>query len=173
MNKSKNKGRLFWITGISGAGKTTLGKKIKNKIELHYGPTLLINGDDLRNIFKLEGYSYNERLNIGYMYLNFLKLITSQNINVIFTVVGLFDKLRKQNRKLFKNYHEIFIDADINKVIKIKKKDTYKNKKNIWGVDIKPQFPKKPHIKINNNFSKDLNQLSKMLINEILRKVKK
>ena len=37
MNKSKNKGRLFWITGISGAGKTTLGKKIKNKIELHYG----------------------------------------------------------------------------------------------------------------------------------------
>ena len=34
MNKSKNKGRLFWITGISGAGKTTLGKKIKNKIEL-------------------------------------------------------------------------------------------------------------------------------------------
>ena len=90
------------ITGISGAGKTTLGKKIKNKIELHYGLTLLINGDDLRNIFKLEGYSYNERLNIGYMYLNFLKLITSQNINVIFTVVGLFDKLRKQNRKLFK-----------------------------------------------------------------------
>ena len=54
MNKSKNKGRLFWITGISGAGKTTLGKKIKNKIELNKIQTFLLNCDYLRNILYLD-----------------------------------------------------------------------------------------------------------------------
>lgn len=172
MNKSNKVGRLFWITGISGAGKTTLGKKIKRKIEIQYGPTVLINGDDLRSIFKLNGYSHSQRLNIGYMYSNFLKLIVSQKINVIFTVVGLFDELRNWNKKHFKNYYEIFIDADLKKIIKKKKKKTYKLKKNIWGIDIKPQFPKKPLVKIKNNFSKNLDELSEILLKEIFKNVK-
>ena len=28
---NKNKGILFWITGLSGSGKTTISKKIKKK----------------------------------------------------------------------------------------------------------------------------------------------
>ena len=28
---NKNKGILFWITGLSGSGKTTIAKKIKKK----------------------------------------------------------------------------------------------------------------------------------------------
>ena len=172
MNKSNKVGRLFWITGISGAGKTTLGKKIKKEIQDRYGPTVLINGDDLRNIFKLNGYSHSQRLDIGYMYSNFLKLIISQKINVIFTVVGLFDVLRRWNKKHFKNYHEIFIDDDLKKIIKNNKKKTYKYEKNVWGIDIKPQFPKKPMIKIKNNFSRNLDNLSKVLLKEIFKNIK-
>ena len=41
--------------------------------------------------------------------------------------------------------------------------------KNVWGKDIKAEFPKKPHIKIFNNFKSDLNKISK----EILRKIDK
>ena len=33
----KNKGILFWITGLSGSGKTSIAKKLKNKIESKYG----------------------------------------------------------------------------------------------------------------------------------------
>ena len=33
----KNKGIVFWITGLSGSGKTTIGKKIKTKIIKNYG----------------------------------------------------------------------------------------------------------------------------------------
>ena len=48
---NKDKGILFWITGLSGSGKTTLGKAIHRDINKLYGPTLMISGDDLRNIF--------------------------------------------------------------------------------------------------------------------------
>ena len=39
-------------------------------------------------------------------------------------------------------------------------------KKNIWGVDIKPEFPRRPHI-IKNDFSKSLAGLSKELESKI------
>jgi adenylylsulfate kinase-like enzyme len=54
--KNNNKGILFWITGISGSGKTILANKIKREIIRNYGPTLIISGDDIRKIFKLNKY---------------------------------------------------------------------------------------------------------------------
>ena len=48
---NKKKGKLFWITGLSGSGKTSIAEKIKLKISKNYGPTLTISGDDLRKLF--------------------------------------------------------------------------------------------------------------------------
>ena len=50
--RNKKKGILFWITGLSGSGKTSIAKKIKKKITYLYGPTLELSGDNLRKIFK-------------------------------------------------------------------------------------------------------------------------
>jgi len=40
--KRKIKGILFWITGLSGSGKTQIAEKIKNQISKIYGPTIFI-----------------------------------------------------------------------------------------------------------------------------------
>ena len=53
----KNNGILFWITGLSGSGKTTIAEKIKGEISKKYGQTLTISGDDLRKNFG-EGTTY-------------------------------------------------------------------------------------------------------------------
>lgn len=169
--KNSKKGILFWITGFSGAGKTSIANQIKKKIEKEFGPTLVINGDDLRRLFDLNNYDQNKRLVYGRYYCNFLKLITDQKINVIFTVVGMFDELRKWNRKNIKNYLEIYIKTNIKKIIKIaKKKKIYKeaNFKNIVGLNIKPELPKYPDITINNDFKKNINSLSSELLKKIL-----
>ena len=80
----------------------------------------------------------------------------------------MMDKLRNWNRKNQKNYVEIFIKSDLKKIIKAKRKKLYHKKiSKIVGIDIKPQFPKKPHIKIVNNFDKDINFLAK----EVIRKI--
>ena len=61
-------------------------------------------------------------LNLGKKYTLLAKHITDQNINVIFAVVGLFDELRKYNRKIINNYIEIYIQADLDRIIKSNKK---------------------------------------------------
>ena len=165
----KKKGILFWITGLSGCGKTTLGKAIHKDIINLYGPTIMISGDNLRKIFKLSGHSKNERLKITKSYCNFLKYITDQNINVIFAVVGLFDEPRKWNRKNITNYLEIYIKSDIKKIIKLGKKRIYhkKNTKNIVGVDLRPEFPKTPNIIFTNSFKLSKEKMSKIIIKKI------
>ena len=165
----KSKGILFWITGLSGSGKSTIAKKIKSRIIKKYGPTIVINGDNLRKIFKLFKYSKKERLKNGLNFGNFCKFLTDQKLNVIFAVVGMFDKIRNNNKNKIKNYIEIYIKSDLKKIIKAGKKNLYKQKniKNLIGKDIKPEFPKKPHIVVTNNFKKDLNELSNLLLNKI------
>lgn len=166
--KNKKKGILFWITGLSGAGKTSIAKAIKQDIIKKYGPTLLINGDDLRKIFNFNKYDKNSRLEYGIMFHKFAKFITDQNINLIFAVVGLFHKLRTLNKKKIDNYVEIFLKADIRKIKRKKKKKIYFNKnKQIVGLSIKPEFPKKPDIIITNDFKKNINFLSKHLLKKL------
>tara|TARA_B100000315_G_C14541045_1_gene570889 strand:+ start:1084 stop:1617 length:534 start_codon:yes stop_codon:yes gene_type:complete len=165
---NKKKGILFWITGLSGSGKTLLAKKIKKDIKYLYGPTLVISGDDVRNIFSLKGYTYRERLHTVKKYCKLVKFLTSQKINVIFAVIGMMDQIRKWNKKNIDNYIEIYVKSQIEKIIKQKRKKIYFSpKKNIVGLDIKPEFPKNPDIIITNNFKNDLNELSKILIKKI------
>jgi adenylylsulfate kinase len=165
---NKNKGILFWITGLSGSGKTAIAKKIYKKISHLYGPTIEISGDDFRKIFRLNKYTKKARIEYLPKYLHFCKLITDQKINLIFNLIGMYNRARRWNRKNIDNYVEIYIKADIHKIIKLKRKATYlKNKKNIVGLDIKPEFPKKPNIVIKNDFNKSTDKLAKELLSKI------
>ena len=168
INRKKNKGILFWITGISGSGKTTVAKLIKPEISKLFGPVLLISGDKLRKIFNLKGYSEKKRLIIARQYCKFCKLVTDQNINLILSVIALKNELREWNRKNINNYIEIYIKID-KSFAKQNKKRIYNLKKNVVDVDIKPEFPKSPDILVKNQKKKNINDLS----NIVLKKIKK
>ena len=168
---NKKKGILFWITGLSGSGKTVVSRKIYKEIKKRYGKTFYINGDDLRKIFKFNGYSYKERVKIGSMYVRLFKKITDQNINVLFAGAVLIEKVRKWNRKNIDNYFEIFIKTDIKKIIKKNIKKLYQKKINVYGIDIKTDFPKKPNIILNNDFTKNVDELANELILKIEKKI--
>ena len=168
MKIKKEHGIVFWITGISGSGKSTFSRKIYPFIKKKFGPTIILSGDNLRKIFKLNKYDKNYRMQVGKKYTKFLKLIISNKVNVLFSVVGLFHELHKYNRKHLKNYIEIVIDVNFKKTELRKQKFFYKNKaNNVWGRDIKPEYPKNPHIVLKNDFKKNKKFLSIELIKKI------
>ena len=143
---------LVEIIGI-GSVPIFVSIMIDSQIIKNYGPTILFSGDDIRAIFNLKGYSYKDRFETVMKYCKLTKSITSQNINVIFAVIGMVNSVRKQNRKIFKNYVEIFIKANLQKLkIKNKKKLYIGSCKNVVGKDIKPEFPLNPDITIYNDF---------------------
>ena len=164
----KKYGIVFWITGISGSGKSTFSRKIYPFIKKKFGPTIILSGDNLRKIFKLNKYDKSYRMQVGKQYTKLLRIIIANKMNVLFSVVGLFHELHKYNRKKLKNYVEILIDANYKKTELRKQKFFYKNKiNNVWGRDIKPEYPKNPHIILKNNFQNNINFLSVKLKNKI------
>ena len=167
--RNKDKGILFFITGLSGAGKTSITRKIIKEISQLYGPTLEISGNSFRNIFEFNKFTKKSRREYRDSYLLFARLLTDQKINLIYNMIGMYKSFRTRIKKI-DNYVEIYIKADIHKIIKFKKKATYlKNKKNIVGLDIKAEFPTNPHITINNDFNRKTDALAK----ELLIKLKK
>jgi len=169
LKKNHNKGVLFGILGLSGSGKTTIARKIKKDIAHLYGPTLLVSGDNLRKIFNYKKYSYNERALLAKKFCRFAKFITDQKINLIFAMVCMMHPAQKWYRNNIDNYVEIYVKADIKKIIRLKKKKIYHKKKmgDIVGIAIKPEYPKRPNIIINNNFKKNSNDLANNLVKKI------
>lgn len=170
--KINNKyGILFFITGLSGSGKTSISSKLKKRVEKKYGKTLLLTGERIRDIYNFRGFTKKDRLKLGFQNIELIDMIIKQKINVIYDAVALLKELRSKKRKKIKNYIEIFVKTDVKKIIKFnRKKKIYKNtKSNIMGIHIKPDFPKKPDITINNDFNKSIEQLT----NELLKKIVK
>ena len=164
----KKFGKVFWITGLSGSGKSVLGENLLPMIEKKYGKTILIHGDDIRSIYKINSYEKSERLALAKSNSDLCSFLTKQGVNVIFTTVALIHNLQKYNRKNIKSYVEIFIKSDIQKLIQRKNKYFYiKKNKNVWGLDLKPQYPKKPEIIIENNFHKSTHELAKIIFKKL------
>ncbi len=154
---------VYWITGLSGVGKTPLSKELYNKISKKE-PTVLIDGDKIRAILGNTSATDKEsRLKISYVYSNLAKVIVSQNINVICSTISLFHEIHSYNRSIFKEYKEIFIKKDIKKLIHEDKNGIYskslKDKEFVVGINIEPEYPKNPNITLDFNLSQDLNPI--------------
>tara|TARA_Y100000741_G_scaffold281439_1_gene221263 strand:- start:211 stop:732 length:522 start_codon:yes stop_codon:yes gene_type:complete len=153
------KNKTIWITGLSGSGKSTLAKKIALRLIKDKHKVLLLDGDILRKIFNLnnndKNYTLGARLRLAKKYSLLCKEITDQGFNVIISTISLFSEVHKWNRKNLKNYCEIYLKVPMNEIKKRDPKKIYKNfekgiSKNVVGLDLKYDEPKKPDIIIEN-----------------------
>lgn len=162
-----NKGTLYWITGLSGAGKTTIGNRLYYKMKSTRSNTIILDGDILRKITGNDlGYSKEDRLERAYRYNALCKLLTDQGINVIICTIAMFDEVREWNRKNIENYIEVFLDVELEVLIKRNRKGLYSKKGgSIVGVDIEAEYPKTPDIIIKNNGRTSLKKAVQEILN--------
>ena len=164
---------VIWITGISGAGKTTLGKHFikKNKDFIYF------DGDIFRKIFRNDiKYTLKDRDTNAQRLTRLIKYLSFQNINLIVAANITSSRYRSWCRRNIKDYVEIFIDAKLSNFIKRDYKKLYSNAlnkkiKNVVGIDIKFKRPSGSHIYISNNGSiKEFKERIKVIENYIKKK---
>tara|TARA_Y100000589_G_C27185161_1_gene642337 strand:- start:188 stop:853 length:666 start_codon:yes stop_codon:yes gene_type:complete len=173
--KDTKKGTLYWITGLAGAGKTSIGKILYKHIKKKFKNTIFLDGDVLRAVLGYEYINYDKtsRKNVAMKYSRLSKLFTDQGINVIFATISMFDSVRAWNRKNIDNYVEIYLKVPIDKLISRDKKQLFSNaikkeKQNVVGIDIKIEEPKSPDIILENNEQVNIDNLSADLINKLI-----
>lgn len=85
---------VVWITGFSGAGKTTVGRLVERQLRAMGAPTVLLDGDDLRSIFGEHwGYDRESRIELARVYFRLCSHLASQGLTVIISAVALYNEV--------------------------------------------------------------------------------
>ena len=165
-------GKIIWLTGLSGSGKTVLAVELEKWFKKQGVKTAVLDGDVVRDFFEGDlGYSRCDRImnvkRIGFT----ASMLSRQNITVIVANIAPYYEVRDFLRKKLSNYIQIYLEADIASSLKRKNNDFYDKYakgelKNFVGVDDKYDIPRKPDLKINtekNSLNESLNIITDFL----------
>ena len=151
---------VIWFSGVSGSGKTTLGKKFFNFLKKKSSPTIFLDGDKFRSLFKNDlGYTMKDRDTNAYRLTRLVNEISRQKINVIVSANLTSLNYRKWCRKRIKNYYEIYLEAKKSSLLKRDYKNLYKSAlkgklKNVVSIDLPFIKPKGCDMYIKNDSTK-------------------
>ena len=173
-DKINNNGYVFWITGLSSAGKTTIGQSLYQRLLENGVNTVFLDGDIIRHIFGSGlGHSFKDREIAAFRNSRLCKFLSDQGICVVCSTISLIHKCHEWNHTNIKNYFECYLKVPMNILEDRDNKNIYLKAKrgelkNVVGMDIEPQFPVNPNITIENDGSKSPNLIIDDIINSII-----
>ena len=157
---------VIWLIGVSGAGKTTIGTKLCEKLKENRSNWVFLDGDNLREVWGGElGHSISDREINAKRISKLCHLLDKQDINVIASVLSIFPSWQDWNRENLSSYFEVYVKADINTVIDRDTKGLYEKAikgklKNVVGIDIKFPEPVKADVVIDTSNSYETPEIS-------------
>ncbi len=136
---------VIWLIGISGAGKTTLGNRLKEYLDRSGKKSFIIDGDVVRDFFENDlGYTIEERVaNIKRIMLA-AQVLSLNGIVTVVCNISPFESLREFARRKIKDYNEIYLKRDLELSRKNDVKGMYgahSGKTEIIGIDLKFDEP--------------------------------
>ena len=150
-----SEGKLIWITGLAGSGKTTLSKKVYSKLRETRENVIHLDGDSLREILGGGfGYSIEDRIATAKIYSRMCKFLVEQGMIVIISTISLFHEIHEYNRENVENYYEVFLNVPKDVLLDRNQKKLYTTDKKqvgeVMGVHQEPEFPKNPDLVLQN-----------------------
>ena len=115
-HKSPCKPCVIWLTGLSGAGKSTVSINLQTKLNQLGIVNYLLDGDILRKgLCKDLGFSEDDRYESCRRMAEVAKLFMNEGFVVICASISPYKKMRGELRELFEDdqFIEVFIDAPL------------------------------------------------------------
>lgn len=149
-------GQVFWITGLSGAGKTTIGRELWTRLRASGRPTVFLDGDTLRQVIAEDlGHSLAHRRRSAMRNARICQVLSVQGVDVVCATISLLHDVHRWNRSNLPSYHEIYLRVPLEELVRRDTKGLYASGrrgelKNVVGLDIPVEEPKKPDLVIEN-----------------------
>ncbi len=141
---------VIWLIGISGAGKTTIGRRLETHFEKLGKKCYVLDGDEVRDLFDRDlGYSDADReANIKRIMLGAYLLDRNDIIGIICNI-GPLEHLRQLARRKIAGYNEIYLKKDMQVSMQNDVKGMYREnlgRTEIVGIDAAFDEPRTPDL---------------------------
>ena len=149
-------GRVFWITGLSGAGKTTLGEELVSRLRAAGRRVILLDGDALRAAIAEDlGHSAENRRKSAMRNARLCRLLAEQGHDVICATISLFHEVQRWNRENIPGYREIYLRVPIDELQRRDCKGIYAgaqrgDARDVVGLDVPAEVPEAPDLVLDN-----------------------
>jgi len=156
-HKPAEPGTVYWITGLSGAGKTTLGRALYRKLRGAKPNAVFLDGDELRGVLGDGlGHSLEDRRRLAMRYARLCRLLADQGHDVVCATISMFEDVRRWNRTRIRDYREIYVRAPIAVLRRRDRKGIYRaaargRLKDVVGVDQPFEEPRNPDLVVDND----------------------
>ncbi|MGF6606744.1 bifunctional enzyme CysN/CysC [Paraburkholderia sp. WSM4175] len=148
---------VVWLTGLSGAGKSTIANLLEKRLHAMGKRTYLLDGDNVRHgLNKDLGFTAEDRVENIRRIAEVAKLMADAGVIVITAFISPFRAERALARELMEEgeFIEVFIDTPLEVAEERDPKGLYKKArsgelKNFTGIDSPYEMPQNPEIHIN------------------------
>jgi bifunctional enzyme CysN/CysC len=147
---------VLWLTGLSGAGKSTIANIVEKKLARMNRHTFLLDGDNVRHgLNKDLGFTDADRVENIRRVGEVAKLMTDAGLIVITAFISPFRAERDMVRSMMQpgEFIEVYIDTTLDEAERRDVKGLYKKAragqlKNFTGIDSPYEAPDNPEIRI-------------------------
>ena len=145
-------GFVLWMTGLPCSGKTTLAKKLSDKVN----NLAILDGDDLREWLSPKDFSRKGINEHNRKVANLAKLLVNHNVPVLVSLVSPFNENREDAHKIIGDnmFIETYIKCSLSICEERDVKGMYKKArqneiKDFIGVHTNYEIPDKPDLTVN------------------------
>jgi adenylylsulfate kinase len=150
------KAKVIWMTGLSGAGKTTIGAGIEKELNVRGYLTQVLDGDNIRTgISNNLGFSEEDRFENIRRIAEVSKLFLNCGIICINSFISPTKKIRSMAKEIIgeNDFIEVYVNTPLEVCEQRDVKGLYQKAregkiKNFTGIDAPFEAPEKPDIEI-------------------------
>jgi adenylylsulfate kinase len=167
-------GKIIWLTGLSGAGKTTISVNLKSILEFSGHKVEQLDGDDLRKIFPGTGFTKDERIAHCKRIAFLASRLAHHGITVIVSLISPYQAARDWGRFMTAHeqdtnkFYEVYVKCPIDECQRRDPKGLYKKVKdgqisNMTGIDDPYEEPENPDLILETDKETVLESVEKIL----------
>jgi adenylylsulfate kinase-like enzyme len=148
---------VTWITGLAGAGKSTIAARIVASLQNVHPNTVLVDGDSVRAMFGHDvGYDIDGRRINAFRISRLCKILNDQGHWVVCSTMSMFPEIWAWNREHIASYLEVYLKVSWEELQRRDKKGLYSTatqsiRQQVVGLGQPIQEPVNSHLILENN----------------------